>query len=337
MHARADGCSLVGVEIMKAALYDSYGPPDVLYVGDVPVPSPGPGQVLVKVAASTVNGAELSGRAGRLRVVTGTADRGFPKQVGFDLAGEVAALGGSVQGYRVGDRVWGLLGIRFGTTAEYVVVDARRIALVPAGLDLVDAATLPIATTSVFGLRNHARLRPGERLLVRGAAGGVGHSAVQLGHAWGAHVTALASASTHDFVRGLGADEVLDRATTPEQLGRFDIVFDTVGTDLPAYRRLLTRTGRMVAVAFEPGRLAATLGVIAASAVHGPRRIRIFNGSGHPGHDEFAELARLVDEGALRPAVDRTFPLERIADAHRALEKGGVHGKIVVTTGAQRP
>ena len=316
---------------MKAALFDSYGSPDVLYVDDVPTPVPGRGEVLVKVAASSVNGGELSGRAGKIRVVTDVVGRGFPKRVGLDFAGEVVALGESARGYRVGDRVWGLLGIRFGSAAGYVAVDTRKLSPAPVGLDLVEAAALPVATTSVFALRNHARLRPGQRLLVRGAAGGVGHSAVQLGHAWGAHVTALASASAREFVLGQGADEVLDYATTtPEQLGRFDVVLDTVGTDLPAYRRLLTPAGRMVTITFDATRPLASLGTIAGSAVHGPRRVRFF--SGQPVHDDFAELTRLVDEGALRPAVDRTFPLDRIADAHRALEQGGVHGKVVVVS-----
>ncbi|MBX9387470.1 NAD(P)-dependent alcohol dehydrogenase [Streptomonospora nanhaiensis] len=318
---------------MRAALYDRYGPPEVLYVGRVPVPAPGPGEVLVKVRAAGVNGGELTGRAGRLRAVTDKAGGGWPKRVGLDFAGEVAALGeGAGGGWRVGDRVWGLVPppLSFGSAAEYVAVPADRLAPAPAGLDLVAAAALPaVGTTVITALRDKARLAAGERLLVRGASGGVGSAAVQLGRAYGAHVTGLAGAANLDLVRELGADEALDhRAVAPGDLGRFDVVLDTVGTGLSAWRRLLTRRGRMVAVTVDADRLAASLAYIAASAVFGRRRVRFFRGD--PGGELLAELTLLVQGGALRPVVDTVFPLADIAKAHASLEAGGVRGKHVV-------
>ncbi|WP_103959946.1 NAD(P)-dependent alcohol dehydrogenase [Nonomuraea solani] len=317
---------------MRAALYDRYGPPEVLYEGTVPKPVPGPGEVLVRVHAASVNGGELYGRAGRLRPVTGLASRGFPKRVGIDFAGEVAALGPGRNrpGPKVGDRVWGLLPRTFGSAAEYVTVRPRHIAPVPAGLDLAEAAALPaVGTTAITALRDKAGLRPGERLLVRGAAGGVGSVAVQLGHALGAHVTALAGARTLDFAGDLGADEVHDYATTDAAaLGPFDVVLDTVGTSHATYRRLLAPGGRMVAIAFDVGRPAASLGYVAASAVFGRGRVRIF--SGGVTHWLAAGLGRYVAEGMIRPVVDTVFPLADIAKAHAAMEAGGVRGKIVV-------
>jgi NADPH:quinone reductase-like Zn-dependent oxidoreductase len=160
---------------------------------------------------------------------------------------------------------------------------------------------------------------------VRGASGGVGSVAVQLGRAWGAHVTALANPRNHDFVRGLGADEVVDHAADPAGLGRFDVVLDTYGGSPRAYRRLLAPGGRMVGIAF---RSAGDLAYLAASAVFGPRRVRFF--SGNPGHELLADLTALVERGAVRPVVEAVHPLARIADAHRALEAGGVRGKHVV-------
>ncbi|MCK1821024.1 NAD(P)-dependent alcohol dehydrogenase [Streptomyces sp. XM83C] len=312
---------------MRAVLYDRYGSPDVLYLSRVPRPEPGPGEILVKVRAFSVNGGETAARSGRLRALTG---RRFPKRVGMDFSGEVAALGPGVARFTVGDLVWGVTGrTAFGSAAEYVAVPAERAGLLPEGVDPVRAASLPAATAAVVALRDKAGLRPGDRLLVRGAAGGVGHAVVQLGRAWGAEVTGLARAANLDFVRELGAHRAVDhRGVRPEELGRFDVVVDTVGSDLGAYRRLLRPGGRMVTIAFDLGRPVASLGGIALSAVHGRRRIRFF--SGNPHRAEFDDLARLVSEGSLRPAVDRVFPLEETADAHRALEAGGVRGKYVV-------
>ncbi|ALV50317.1 NAD(P)-dependent alcohol dehydrogenase [Streptomyces althioticus] len=318
---------------MKAVLYDRYGGPGVLYVGRVPRPEPGPGEILVKVHAFSVNGGELAARSGRLRLLLG---RRFPKRVGLDFTGEVAALGTGVARFTPGDRVWGVLGRSsgFGSAAEYVTVPADRAGLLPDGLDPVEAAALPVATTAVTALRDKAGLRPGERLLVRGAAGGVGNVAVQLGRAYGAEVTALARAANLDLVRGLGAHEAVDhRSVRPADLGRFDVVLDTAGTELRAHRALLNPGGRMVTIAFDPGRPVTSLGYIAVSALHGRGRVRFF--SGDPRQADFDVLARHVAEGALRPVVDRVFPLEETAAAHRALEAGGVRGKYVVRVAAE--
>jgi NADPH:quinone reductase-like Zn-dependent oxidoreductase len=315
-------------QTMRAVLYDRYGGPEVLRVAEVPRPVPGAGEVLVRVRAFSVNGGELAARAGRIRFVTG---RRFPQRTGLDFTGEAVALGPGASDVAVGDRVWGVLGRTsgFGSAAEYVSVRPERLGLVPDSLDLVDAAALPVGTTAITALRDKAALRPGERLLVRGAAGGVGHVAVQLAKGRGAHVTALARGTNIDFVRSLGADEAVDhRGARPCDLGRFDVVLDTVGTDLPAFRALLRPGGRMVTLAFDLDRLASSLGSIAGSAIHGRSRIRFF--SGNPQRPLFDTLADHVTRSGLRPAVDRVFSLDGTADAHRALEAGGVRGKFVV-------
>ncbi|RBQ16855.1 NAD(P)-dependent alcohol dehydrogenase [Spongiactinospora rosea] len=312
---------------MRAALFDTYGGPEVLYEGTVPVPAVGPGEVLIKVHAVSVNGGELTGRAGRLRLITG---RRFPKRIGIDFAGEIAAADPAVRGLGLGDRVWGALPRgRFGSAAEYVTVRPRQIALSPAGLSPPEAASLVVGTTAITALRDKARLRGGERLLVRGASGGVGSIAVQYGKALGAHVTGLAGPRNLDFVRALGADEALDYTTThPGDLPPFDVIFDTVGTDHPTYHRLLPPGGRMVAIAFDIDHIGPSLRYIAASTRHGPRRIRFF--SGNPKHPDFADLTRYTEAGMLRPVVDTIHPLSAIATAHQALEAGGVRGKHII-------
>ncbi|MER6235232.1 NAD(P)-dependent alcohol dehydrogenase [Streptomyces clavifer] len=311
---------------MRAALYDRYGPPEVLYEGRVPVPVPRPGEVLVRVHATSVNGGELYGRGGRVRLVTG---RRFPQRTGMDFTGEIARAEGAVTGLREGDRVWGLLGRRFGSAAEYVAVRPRQLSYAPANLGLIEAASLPAGTTAITALKAEARLQPGERLLVRGASGGIGSVAVQLGKALGAHVTGLAGSGNLDFVRSLGADEAFSYTTTgPADLGAFDVVLDTFGTEHRAFRRLLAPGGRMVSIAFDMDHPARSLSYLLASTVHGPRRVRFF--SGNPKHDLFAELARYAESGAIRPVVDTVHPLADIATAHRALEAGGVRGKHVI-------
>jgi NADPH:quinone reductase-like Zn-dependent oxidoreductase len=312
---------------MKSAQISRFGGPDVLHVNDIERPAPGPGEVLVQVGASSVNGHDVLVRSGRVRMVSG---RRFPIAAGLDFAGVVAETGSGVESYRAGDRVWGAVHPRQRHTtagaAEYVVVAADRIAPLPADLSAVDAASLVVGgATALIALRDSVRLVKGERVLVRGAAGGVGTAAVQLAHAMGAHVTALARNRHAEVLGDLGADQVLDYAdTTPEQSGSFDVIVDTVGSDLSQYRRRLTDGGRMVTVALSGAALAA----IAASTVHGGRRIRAF--SANPDTALLRDVAGYVNLGALRPVVHGVYPLADIASAHRAFEQGGALGKHVV-------
>ena len=308
---------------MRLATYDRYGPPEVLSVTTAPVPRPSLGEALIRVRAVSVNGGELAMRAGWMRHLR---DRKFPKRVGVDLVGEVVQPG--IGRFTTGDLVWGTVGRQLRSAAEYVAVPTKRLDRVPAGLDPVQAAALPVGgTTSITALRDVARLAPGERLLVRGATGGNGYVAVQLGKAMGAHVTGLASSANLDLVKDLGADEAVDYRA-PGDLGQFDVILDTVGGGLDAFRRLLTPRGRIVAIAFDVAHPVRSLSYIAAHAPRRHRWVRFF--SGNPTSPLLAELGRWVVAGAIRPQVDQVFPLSDIAGAHRALEQGGVRGKIVV-------
>ncbi|MGX7760515.1 NAD(P)-dependent alcohol dehydrogenase [Streptomyces angustmyceticus] len=316
---------------MKAAQITRYGAPTTLQINDVDRPVPSAGEVLISVEASSVNGLDTIVRSGGLRVVTGFR---FPIGVGLDFAGVVAATGADVSAYQVGDRVWGtvqpLKRYPAAGAAEYVVVPAGRVGPAPAGLTPVESASLVVAgTTALLALRDTLRLAGGERVLVRGAAGGVGTAAVQLAHAMGAHVTALSRERHAAALRELGADEVFDYGSTaPEEAGPFDVILDTVGSDLNAFRRRLTGRGRMATIALSASSVAA----IAASSVHGARRIRTL--SANPDTALLRDLADYVASGGLRPVVDSVYPLTDIAAAHQAFERGGVVGKQVVAVRA---
>jgi NADPH:quinone reductase-like Zn-dependent oxidoreductase len=312
---------------MRAVQYDSYGPAEVLRVRTVPVPRVRPGTLLVRVAATSVNAADVAVRSGRLRLLSG---RKFPRGTGFDFSGEVVEVGEGVTGFQVGDGVWGFLrDLRssLAAAAEYLVVPVTRVALRPTSLDDVAAAALSGAGGAALGVvRDGLRVRAGERVLVRGGAGGVGSAAVQLAHAAGARVAALVSAKHLDLVREIGADEAFDyRATDPRELGRFDVVIDTVSRDLRCYRPLLTRTGRMGTLNVESAGGAAYL---VGSTVFGRRRVRFLQFP--PDGRLLAALTDQVDAKAVRAVVDSVYPLDDIVGAHRSFEAGGGFGKYVI-------
>jgi len=325
-----DGCSDMGV--MQAAQFRRFGGPEVLEVVTVQRPTPGPGEVLVHVQASAVNPHDTFLRDGTLKMMTG---RTFPMGLGLDFAGEVVSVGTpmGVGSATVGEHVWGMVSPKSkhvtGSAAQYVVVPADRVAPFPRQLSMVEAASLVTpGETAVRAVRDVARTKRGDRVLVRGAAGGVGMIIVQLAHAFGAYVTALAAADDADFVRSIGADRALDyRVVTAKDLGRFDVIIDTVGRGKLAYRRLLTRHGRMLTINFGSG---PALASIVASTVFGSRRIRSF--SGYPDRQLLNEVGKYVESGALRPVVEAVYPLARIADAHEALATNRRPGKLVLNT-----
>lgn len=317
-------------DLMSAVQFERFGDPEVLTVVTVPRPSPGPHEVLVRVGASTVNPFDAFVRSGTLKIVTG---RRFPMGVGLDFAGTIVETGAEVVDLTVGSHVWGMVSPkgshRTGSAAEYVVVPRNRVMPFPGQLSMLEAASLVTSgATAIRAVRDVAATRVGERVLVRGAAGGVGMIIVQLAHASGAHVSALAGQADADFVRSCGADKVFDyRTVGPSEIDRFDVIFDTTGRDLLAFRRRLSRHGRMVTINFGSAQAIASIGL---SMVFGSRRIRSF--SDYPDRRLLTALADAVSAGMIRPVISTVYPLGRIADAHRALHEPGRHGKVVLTT-----
>ena len=306
---------------MRAARHHRYGGPDVLRVDTVDVPRPRPREVLVRVHGASVNPSDALFRSGRLRV-----GARLPRGTGLDLAGEVVAAGDRVDELAAGDRVWayrGGLPKRLGTVAEYAVVRADRCAPAPADADLVAAAGLPTAgLTALQLLRDALRVGPGDRVLVVGASGGVGSAAVQLAVAMEATVTAVAGPGNADLCRDLGAADVLDHTAALPADRAFDAVADLHGAHARDYRRLLARGGRMATTATR-----ALPFALASALLPGPR-IRIVQVRAR--RADLVALTGYADDGALRPVVDRRYPLDQIAAAHRAVETGHARGKRVI-------
>jgi NADPH:quinone reductase-like Zn-dependent oxidoreductase len=284
---------------------------------EAPTPAPRSGDILVRVHAAGVTPTELQW-APTWTTETG-APRPFPIILGHEFSGEIGALGPGVTDLREGDAVFGMNDwFGDGALAEYCLARAGDVAPKPRAVDHVAAAVTPIsALTAWQGLIERAHLAAGQRVLIQGAAGGVGVFAVQLARSRGAHVIGTASTSNLDFVRDLGADEVVDHRTTrfEDVVRDVDVVFDTVG-------------GETLARSWDVLRPGGTLVTIAASEERTPApRVRDAFFIVEPNRAQLGEIARLIDAGALRPVVGGVFPL---AEARRAFEAKAPHGKVAV-------
>lgn len=312
-------------ESMWAVQYARYGGPEVLEIATVPRPRPSDRQVLVEVAALSVNATDLMTRQGRMKGLNGF---GFPKGTGVDFSGTVTETGANVTGLKIGDRVWGYLGMKppgkHAAAAQYLTIRADQIATAPENIPLEDAAALPlVGLTALQALRGALKFTSGSRVLIVGGSGGVGTAAIQIATALGASVDAVAGARG-DVAEQAGATHVYDyRSTEPAQIeGRYDAILDTATADLRAYRRLLNRGGRIAALT--PSAIPA---ILASAFTPGPL-IRMV--SAKPKADDLAWLAQAVDAGSLTPIIDTPYPLRRISDAHRETETGPAGGKRII-------
>jgi NADPH:quinone reductase-like Zn-dependent oxidoreductase len=317
---------------MRAVRYDRYGPPDVLYVADIEEPAPGPGEVKLRVRAASLNPLDGKVRAGHLRWVPGFARP--PRGTGVDVAGEIVAVGSGAAPRHMGERVFGSIAPmkRDGAFAEFAVIPAANLAPLPAGADFAEAAALPVACGTAWqALTDAGRLASGERVLITGAAGGVGHFAVQIAKHLGAHVVGVCSAANAAFVRDLGADDVVDYAAEDftRRGDRFDVVFDAASaSSFNEARRVLTESGCYVSTA---GNVAAALGTGASGlAARLTSRQRAIPFMLKASAATWARLAQLAADGAVRPHIERRIALEETADAQRVMETGHGRGKVVL-------
>lgn len=312
---------------MTAVGQHRLGDPDVLELVTVPVPRPGPGEVLVRVAATSLNPTDWVHR--RAEGFLGAIPAGAPPRVlGWDVSGTVESVGLGVTLHDVGDDVFGMLPYPggHGAAAEYVVAPARALVPKPRDVPHTHAAAVSLAgVTAVQALIDTAHLRPGDRVLVHAGAGGVGHLATQLAAGHGAHVVATASRGHHDFVTECGACQVIDYTATPfeDEAHDIDVVIDCVGGDYPDRSARTLRDGR---------------GTIVSLALNRTERLPARPGLRHKlmlveaDHYSMCTLEELLADGVLTPHLAATFPLDRAADGHRLGETGHVAGKIVLTT-----
>jgi NADPH:quinone reductase-like Zn-dependent oxidoreductase len=311
---------------MKAAVTEAFGGIDRVVVRDIPRPAPGPGEVLVRVRAASMNPLDCKLREGKFRLVFRVEP---PFVLGFDVAGEVEAIGPRVTRLRPGDAVFGELP-RPGAHAEFAVAGEDHLLPKPGRLSFEEAAAIPAAAMSALqALRDEARLRAGQRVLVNGAGGGIGTFAVQIAKAWGTRVTAVASARNQDVLRELGADESLDYAKDDfaRREAAFDVILDVVpNRSFPECRCALAPGGTYVTTLPGPGPFLWR--ALTALPLFGGRRCRAL--MLRPKRGDLEELARLAEAGSLRPVVGEVFPLDAIREAHTRMQSGHARGKIVV-------
>lgn len=302
---------------MKAAFIEQYGGPEVLKYGDLPDPVAGPGEVVIDVVAASVNGADWKVRVGQYK------QSKLPFALGRDFSGVISAIGEGVADLKVGDAVFGVCDAgQEGAYAEKIAVKAAIVAKKPDGLSHVNAAALALTgLTAMSAIEDTLKLQPGETILIHGGAGGVASFAIQLAKHIGAHIITTASAANHEYVRGLGADEIIDYNARDftQIVSNCDAVFDTVGGDVAQ---------KSFAV-LKPGGRAAFI----ASGAQAPTPNRDDVMSLRPpvgrARRHLDRIAQLFQAGAIRPPEVKLYRLSEAADAHRLSESRHFKGKLV--------
>jgi NADPH:quinone reductase-like Zn-dependent oxidoreductase len=322
---------------MRAVVRDAYGSVDVLRVGEVEKPVAGEGEVLVRVHAAGVDQGVwhlMVGMPYAMRLAGFGIRAPKNRLLGYDVAGHVEAVGANVDLFRSGDEVFGTCR---GSFAEYAVARADRLALKPDNVSFEEAAAVPISGYAALqAVREHGGVRAGQRVLVIGAGGGVGAFAVQIAKAGGAAVTGVCSTAKTEFVRSIGADHVIDytREEFADGRNRFDVILDIAGNrPLSQLRRALTPRGTLVIVGAEDaGNWLGIRRQLRAAALSPFVRQKLGFFISKERSQDLEELRKLLEAGALRPAVDRTFPLDDVPGAIGYLRDGHARGKIVITT-----
>ena len=320
---------------MRAAVCTAYGDPEVLQLQQLPVPTPGPTDVLVRVHASAVNSADWRLRRPDpwgVRLFLGLS-RPRIKVLGGVFAGEVVATGEKVTRYRSGDKLFGSTLMRFGGYGEYVALPEKAVmTTMPRGFSFNDAATLSFGYLTALHYLRQAEILPGQSVLVVGASGSVGTAAVQLAVHYGARVTGVSSKANHELVRSIGAEQTLDYSSDEyaKDTTQYDVVVDTVGKVLWKDHQPRVKPGGQL-VLINPGAL-KSLYLPLLQPFYKPR---IIAGVGAEKRVDLEIIRDLAEQGKLRPVIDRTYPLAQIAEAHRYVEAGHKKGNVVVVVAGE--
>ncbi len=319
---------------MKAIVYTEYGSPDVLELKEVAQPVPKDNEVLIRVHATTVTTADSLMRRGESvvsRIILGLRKpRKKFKIPGLELAGEIEAIGKDVKRFRKGDQVYGFTGFGPGAYAEYKCMSEQgSLVLKPINMTYEEAAAVVDgASTALFFLKEKANIQSGDKVLINGASGSIGTFAVQIAKYFGAEVTGVCSSANVELVKSLGADKVIDytQEDFTRNVEKYDIIFDTVGKSSFSHcKDSLNKNGRYLVTVMGLKPILQTLW----TSVIGSKKV-IFRMSVEK-TEALMFIKELIEEGKLKPVIDRQYPLEQIADAHRHVEKGHKKGNVVIS------
>jgi len=316
---------------MKAIVYTEYGSPDVLQLSEVERPAPKENEVLVKILAASANAADW--HLMRAEPFLARLENGLLKpknqRLGADVAGRVEAVGRNVTQFQIGDEVFGCMPLNvLGGFAEYVCAHEETVALKPARLTFEQAAAVPLAAfTALQGLRDKGQIKPGQKVLINGASGGVGHFAVQIAKSYGTDVTGVCSTRNLDLVRSIGADHVIDYTGEDfTQNGqRYDLIFDAVGNrSVSDLQRALTPDGICSVAGF------TSLSGLFQVMLLGGKKVGLME-TAKGNKKDLLFLRELLEAGKVIPVIDRTYSLSEVPEAIRYLEEGHAQGKVVIT------
>jgi NADPH:quinone reductase-like Zn-dependent oxidoreductase len=317
---------------MKAVVYEKYGPPEVLQLKEVEMPVPKDNEVLIKVHATAVNSGDVRMRKAdpfAVRFMLGLIRPG-KNVLGIVLAGEIESVGKNVTLFKKGDQVYGTSVKNFGAYAEYKCLPEEGVlAIKPASLTYKEAAAIPFGGTTALHFLKKAKIQSGQKVLIYGASGAVGTAAVQLARYFGADVTGVCSTANLEMVKSLGAGKVIDYTKEDFSKGTeaYDIVFDTVGkSPFSGSVKSLKKNGyylRVVHMALAP--------VIRGLWISSTSNKKVIGGVTSEKAEDLIFLNKLIEAGQLKPVIDKTYPLEQIAAAHRYVEEGHKKGNVVIT------
>ncbi|MBZ5680495.1 MAG: NAD(P)-dependent alcohol dehydrogenase [Acidobacteriia bacterium] len=328
---------------MKAIVYHRYGSPDVLRCEEIEKPTAGDNEVLIKVRAASVNPYDWHFMRGTPYLVRMMAGLRKPKatRLGADVAGQVEAVGRNVTQFKPGDEVFGMC---VGAFSEYVSVSESVLVMKPNTVTFEQAAAVPIAAfTALQGLRNKGHIQPEQKVLINGAAGGVGTFAVQIAKSFGADVTAVCSTRNVEMVRSIGADQVIDytQEDFTKRGQRYDVMLDCIGNhSLSACRRVLNPGGIYIPVGgttdvWMIGPLARSVAALVLSWFVSQKLIAFFVAK--PSKEDLNTMGELMTAGKVTPVIDRRYGLSEVAEAIRYLEQGHARGKVIITLEPKQP
>jgi NADPH:quinone reductase-like Zn-dependent oxidoreductase len=328
---------------MKAIVYSQYGPPDVLHVKEVDQPVPKDNEVLIRVHATPINYGDLLARnfgnvtshefnMPLILLLPAKISFGFsrPKKqiLGSELAGSIEAIGKDVRKFKVGDDVFAYCGMNMGANAEYLCMpESGMLALKPANMSFEEACAVPYGGIMATSLLKKANIQKGQKVLINGASGGIGFMALQLARHYGAEVTGVCSTQRLDYVKALGADKVIDytKEDFTQNGEKYDLIFDILGkSSFCRCKDSLTANGRYLLASFKMKQLLQMLG----TAIMGGKKVICSIATELP--EDMATLKELAEAGVIRTIVDRMFPMEQAAEAHRYAESGLKKGAVVI-------